>query len=91
MPKGADKSRADLYGDDLPKVDAGAYLTAVFVDVGGGEMTWGELRDYAACTGAISEAWEFETLGAMKRAYASEYGRTDPLRVAPIERPGDYE
>jgi len=61
------------------------------VAVGGGEMTWGAMRDYAACTGVLVESWEFETLDAMKRAYAGEYGKADPLRIAPIERPEDYE
>ena len=49
------------------------------------------MRDFAACTGAMSEPWEFETLNAMKTAYAGEYGKTDPFRIAPIERQEDYE
>ena len=49
------------------------------------------MRDYAACTGALVETWEFDVLNAMKRAYGSEYGKTDPLRISPIERAEDDE
>lgn len=58
--------------------------------MGGGELTYGTMRDYAACGGPLAEPWEFDTLNAMKRAYNGEYGKTDPLRIPPIERPEDY-
>lgn len=75
----------------MPEVGPGAYLSAVFVDLGCADLTWTVMRDYAACTGGLSEPWEYEILNAMRRAYMSEYGQTDPMRIAPVDRVEDFE
>lgn len=74
----------------MPVIGAGQYLADAFVDLGAAEATWGAMRDYAACTGVLSEPWEFATLIRMKRAYSSEYGKDSALRFAPIERQEDF-
>ena len=52
-----------------------------------GPITWQELRAYGEATAALAEAWEYEAVMAMSRAYfrAKQEGR-DVHCIAPVDR-----
>lgn len=75
----------------LPRLDAGAYLFAAFLEAGkvsvtygAGPLTWAEIDAYSRQTGEISTPFEARTLRRMSEAYLG--GKTageDPLSIEP--------
>lgn len=76
----------------------GEYLLDALFAVGptewrGGEegpISWAELAAYGQATGAITEAWEYEAVKAMSKAYftAKHAATADVFSIPPVEREG---
>lgn len=79
----------------LPDVPAGQYLIEALGEIGAVErsedgtlapLSWGTLADYAYCTDAIEEPWEFRAMRSMSQAYLNglRLGE-DPMNMPPSE------
>lgn len=100
-PKGYKNTRLALYGKPrgIEKGIDGEYLLDALFIVGptdwrGGEespITWSELLAYGMATGSVTEAWEYEAVMSMSRAYyrAKNEGIADVFSIPPVERDTD--
>ena len=98
-PKPHKDTRLKMYGGEAIGIERGLdgeYLLDALFTVGptdyrGGEespVTWAELLAYGQATGAVSEAWEYEAVMAMSKAYfrAKREGAEGVFVIAPVDR-----
>lgn len=94
-PEGETETRAQLFGETLPELPPTERLADVWQSLdyathgmaGPTPFTWGEIAAFARMTGIRLHRSEASCLMDMSRSFCAELADTNPLRIAPMERP----